>query len=541
MLSPSLALRCPQCQRPLTLADVRASATCTACGAAHGVPPHIIDSLALYERAIQQAVADLFGGAGAISPAPSDTPRVGGDPAPDRVAYPMAGAPVPAASEPPATAPVPADTSHVPQASPEAALADLESPAPADSRPGDLAPTVPADSRPDVLAPPVPADRPTARPALPSPLLSGPRLASDTLAAERSAPARPIVDAPAQTRLDGQAPPISVPPTALSTGGRADAELESRPPTQTASNSSLLSLLAAGSSTALSETPLLVAAVREPGPGDTQPVPKLSDLADAVRLVLKDRPAADHEPEGRIPATALAVARRTLLARHADERRSQQVRDGGLGLVVVVAVCIALVVAGLWYAAVALAALALVVRLRREERGERFGAEVQRLADALGGQRLPGYDAIAAWFDALWPAPVSPEAMWTSHLHGAVRSQAGDYAVLVDVHLNEKTAGGVVYPPRITAYLAGIWPSRVPTLRPSATDLPQRAHERLSRLRKAGYTVVADAHGGLVMRASEAIAQAARADITRLPALQVPIGELADLARDLGAEPVPPP
>ena len=43
------------------------------------------------------------------------------------------------------------------------------------------------------------------------------------------------------------------------------------------------------------------------------------------------------------------------------------------------------------------------------------------------------------------------------------------------------------------------------------------------------------------MRASEAIAQAARADITRLPALQVPIGELADLAHDLGAEPVPSP
>jgi hypothetical protein len=40
------------------------------------------------------------------------------------------------------------------------------------------------------------------------------------------------------------------------------------------------------------------------------------------------------------------------------------------------------------------------------------------------------------------------------------------------------------------------------------------------------------------MSVSEAIAQAARADITRLPALQVPIGELADLARDLGAEPV---
>jgi hypothetical protein len=288
----------------------------------------------------------------------------------------------------------------------------------------------------------------------------------------------------------------------------------------------------------LAEAPLLVSAVREPAEGP--PAPATEVLVAAVRSFLPDRPdAAEPEPEGRIPAAALAVARRALLARHADERRQQQVRDGSLGLLFAAVVCAGLLLFGLWYVAAPIAVLAVLLRLRREERGERFGAEVQRLGDALGGQRLPSYDAIAAWFDRLWPAPVSPEAMWTSHLHGAVRCDVHGYAALVDVHLNEKTAGGVVYPPRITAYLAAIWPGRVPSLRMTGTDLSPAAQARLTRLRRAGYTVVADAHGGLIMRASESIAQAARADITRLPALQVPIGELADLARDLGAEPVP--
>ncbi|HEY8378370.1 MAG TPA: hypothetical protein VIK91_17860, partial [Nannocystis sp.] len=309
------------------------------------------------------------------------------------------------------------------------------------------------------------------------------------------------------------------------------------------SHSSLLSIVYGRSTTDLAAAPLEVAAVREPA-ADQEPARTASDLVATLRSVLPDRPdraSAGPEPEGRIPATALAVARRALLARYADERRRQQVREGNLGAFFSVVICVFLVVAGYWYVAVPIALLALVLRLRRDERAERFALEVQRLADALGGQRLATYDAIAAWFDSLWPAPVSPEAMWTSHLHGAVRCDVRGYAVLLDVHLNEKTAGGIVYPPRITAYLAAVWPGRVPSLRPSATDLSPDAHARLTRLRKAGYTVVADPHGGLVMKASESIAQAARADITRLPALQVPIHELADLAHDLGAEPVPPP
>lgn len=502
MLSPTLALRCAQCQRPLALSDLRTAPTCPACGAAHGLPSAVVDSLALYERAIQQSIVDLMRAAPA--PVPADTP------AGPR----LVDAPAPATSSP--------------------AAAVLS----AGPRRADAPPSVLTTSYPDAAppAPPTPVLAASAPAAAPVPAASP---------VEPSAPATP--DAPislppsAVSTVAGEAvvAPLSLPPSAISTL-RAEAPPEARLPNAlAASNSSLLSVLSARSSAGLSDAPLLVAAVREPAPTDTQPVSPASKLADAVRLVLPDRPdAAAPEPEGRIPAAALAVARRALLARHADERRQQQVREGSLGLFFAAVLCALLVVAGLWYVAAPIALVALLLRLRREERGERFGAEVQRLADALAGDRLPTYDAIAAWFDAMWPAPVSPEAMWTSHLHGAVRCQVRGYAALVDVHLNEKTSAGVVYPPRITAYLAAVWPGRVPTLRASSPDLPASAQARLVRLRRAGYTVVADAHGGLILRVSEAIAQAARADITRLPALQVPIGELADLARELGGEPV---
>ncbi len=303
-----------------------------------------------------------------------------------------------------------------------------------------------------------------------------------------------------------------------------------------------MSVLSARSSTDLADAPLLVAATQEAGPTDTQPVRATSDLAAAVRQVLPDRAApAPAAEEGRIPVAALAVARRVLLARYADERRQQLVKDGDLMLFFAAVLCVFFVAAGYWYVALPIALVAVLLRLRREEKSERFGAEVQRLADALGGQRIAAHDAITAWFDALWPAPVSPEAMWTSHLHGAVRCEIDGYSTLLDVHLNEKTSGGQVYPPRITAYLAAAWPGRVPSLRLSSPDLAGSAGTRLGRLRKAGYSVAVDPNGGLIMRVSESIAAAAVRDITRLPALQVPLGELASLARDLGAEPIPAP
>ncbi|MCY1007029.1 hypothetical protein OV079_15980 [Nannocystis pusilla] len=59
MLSPTLALRCPHCQHALSLADLRDAADCPACRQPHGLPPAVADALALYERAIQQAVSDL--------------------------------------------------------------------------------------------------------------------------------------------------------------------------------------------------------------------------------------------------------------------------------------------------------------------------------------------------------------------------------------------------------------------------------------------------------------------------------------------------
>ncbi|MDC0719187.1 hypothetical protein [Nannocystis bainbridge] len=615
MLSPTLALRCPHCQHALSLDDIRGAADCPACARSHGLPPAVADALALYERAIQQAVRDLVQG----SPVPKDSP----DPdlefaAPVRVRHqPGLAASLLAAPVPPTTllsigpAPAPADPAPVRPVLKDIDLAGEAPPHPGDtlqgpaaavqpgSRPGrppgprpaaaehavreraaadapvpedishvpadishvpadssyspvlvDISP-VPADIQP------VPADIPIAAQTLPAGLppppvpadISGPDTDPDPAARLDPAVLSGPLPAPADAPVFGAS--LARDPTARTSASDTLPGAAINP-----SNSSLLSILynrpgasqSAPAQTAalapppggLAEAPLLVAAVREPADG--QPAVATHALFAAVRSILPDRPdAAEPEPEGRIPASALAVARRALLARHADERRQQQVQGGGLGLLFVAIVCGGLLLFGLWYLAAAIAVLAIFLRLRREERGERFGAEVQRLGDALGGQRLPSYDAIAAWFDGLWPAPVSPEAMWTSHLHGAVRCDVSGYPALVDVHLNEKTAGGVVYPPRITAYLAAIWPGRVPSLRITATDLSPSAQARLTRLRKAGYTVVADPHGGLVMRASETIAQAARTDITRLPALQVPIGELADLARDLGAEPVPAP
>lgn len=524
MLSPTLALRCPQCQHALALADIRTSPTCPGCGAPHGLPSAVADSLALYERAIQQTVLDLI----AAAPAPADGPTVGGGAA----GHPTVGAPADAAP----VAPAPLTS---PPAAPGPAASILTAPLPPTTLIGRPTAPVPPAS-PPAPVPPASSHVPEASPPVATmagpPTLEFTGLAADP-AASRAGGSRPSLPPSAISTLRGEAvqdsAPLSLPPTPRDT-------LEVRTPT-TASNSSLLSLLSDRSATALSETPLLVAAVRDPAAGDTQPAAADSPshrFADAVRQLLPNRQGAEPEAEGRIPATALAVARRALLTRYADERRHQQVRDSSLGLFVAAVLCIFLVVGGLWYLAIPIAVVALVLRLRREERSEKFAAEVQRLADALGGDRLPSYDAIAAWFDGLWPAPVSPEAMWTSHLHGAVRCQIDGYAALLDVHLNEKTAGGVVYPPRITAYLAAVWPGRVPTLRTTATDLPPSAQARMLRLRRAGYTVVADAHGGLILRTSESIAQAARADITRLPALQVPIHELADLARELGGEPV---
>ncbi|WP_434415900.1 hypothetical protein [Nannocystis pusilla] len=622
MLSPTLALRCPHCQHALSLADLRDTAACPACRELHGLPPAVADALALYERAIQQAVSDLVRGAPVptASPEPADeapppsprlharhqpgpSARLLAAPVPPTTLLSIGPAPPPAVPAPmrpvlrdsdaTLAAPEPGDTLQGPRpgrwadarpgslaaelaglaapgrdAEPEPAQLSLPvdtpvpadslpvsadtrfQPAPSDSRNLDLAatrsPPVPADSRNSpVLAdslrpPPVPAD---SSPAAPAPLTAvAPGFDPAALSGPLPAPRERAGDLGASLARD---------PAARTTASDTLPGAAVNP-----SNSSLLAILSnrsgaslsAPSSTAglaappggLAEAPLVVAAVREPA--DRPPSPATQELIAAVRSFLPDRPdAAGPEPEGRIPASALAVARRALLARHADERRQQQVRDGGLGLLFAAIVCGGLLLFGLWYVAAPIAVLAVLLRLRREERGERFGAEVQRLGDALGGQRLPSYDAIAAWFDRLWPAPVSPEAMWTSHLHGAVRCDVHGFPALVNVHLNEKTAGGVVYPPRITAYLAALWPGRVPSLRITATDLTPAAQARLARLRKAGYTVVADANGGLIMRASESIAQAARADITRLPALQVPIGELADLARDLGAEPVPAP
>ncbi|MFZ6183403.1 hypothetical protein [Nannocystis pusilla] len=629
MLSPTLALRCPHCQHALSLADLRDAADCPACRQPHGLPPAVADALALYERAIQQAVSDLVHSAPVpkVSPepdakAPPPSPRLHARhqpgpsarllaaPVPPTTLLSIGPAPPPAVPAPlrpvlrdsnaPLAAPEPGDTlqgprpgrwadarpgplsaepaaglaAHGHDAAPEPAqlslpvdapvLADsLHQPALADSH----RPPVPTDSHDldpaATRSPPVPTDsRPSSVPS--DSHLAALRASSSPVPAD-SSPAAPGLRTAVAPGFDPAA--LSGPlPAPREQAPGLGASLARDPAARTAasdtlpgaamspSNSSLLAILSNRSGASLStpsataglaappgglaEAPLVVAAVREPA--DSPASPATRDLIAAVRSFLPDRPdLAGPEPEGRIPASALAVARRALLARHADERRQQQVRDGGLGLLFAAIVCGGLLLFGLWYAAIAIAVLAILLRLRREERGERFGAEVQRLGDALGGQRLPSYDAIAAWFDRLWPAPVSPEAMWTSHLHGAVRCDVHGYPALVDVHLNEKTAGGVVYPPRITAYLAALWPGRVPSLRITATDLTPAAQARLARLRKAGYTVVADANGGLIMRASESIAQAARADITRLPALQVPIGELADLARDLGAEPVP--
>ncbi|MBZ5708865.1 hypothetical protein [Nannocystis pusilla] len=595
MLSPTLALRCPHCQHALGLADIRGAATCPACGQDHGLPAAVADALALYERAIQQAVSDLVRSA----PVPTVSPEP--DPEPADLAPPQPRAYAPSQPGPSARllgAPVHPTTLLAIGPAPAPPVPGPAGPAPKDSyepMPGEtMRAPLPARPGPATLSgqlaarPPVPGHKPG---SLAAELAAG--LVAEGLAAEPApagvfahlsppdgspvladSPSSPVpaasLDRPVRAdiphvpadrlsdvplapafdpaALSGPLPAPHSPVLSTSPVGAGDTIPGAGP-----SNSSLLAILynRAGASQStpssaaglaappggLAEAPLLVAAVREPADGP--PVRTTSELVAAVRSFLPDRPdAAGPEPEGRIPATALAVARRALLARHADERRQQQVRDGGSGLLLTAVVCVVLVVFGLWYVAAPIALLAVLLRLRREERGERFGAEVQRLGEALGGQRLPSYDAIVAWFDGLWPAPVSPEAMWTSHLHGAVRCHVHGYAALVDVHLNEKTAGGVLYPPRITAYLAAVWPGRVPTLRPSATDLSPEAQARLTRLRRAGYTVVADGHGGLIMRASESIAQAARADITRLPALQVPIGELADLARDLGAEPV---
>lgn len=610
MLSPTLALRCPHCQHALSLADLRDAADCPACRQPHGLPPAVADALALYERAIQQAVSDLVHGAPVpkVSPEPEASPpsprlharhqpgpsaRLLAAPVPPTTLLSIGPAPPPAVPAPvrpvlrdstsPLDAPEPGDTLQGPRpgrwadarpgtlsaelaarlaahdGAPEPAQLSLpvdapvsadspDPPVPTDSpdldRAAPRSPAVPADSRPS----PAPSDSLRASPS-PVPADSSPT-APLAAVAPGFDPAALSGPSPAvRAQAPGLGASLARDPAARTTAGDTLPGAAVNP-----SNSSLLAILSNRSGASLSapssttglaappgglaEAPLVVAAVREPADPATSPATR--DLIAAVRSFLPDRPdLAGPEPEGRIPASALAVARRALLARHADERRQQQVRDGGLGLLFVAIVCGGLLLFGLWYVAAPIAVLAVLLRLRREERGERFGAEVQRLGDALGGQRLPSYDAIAAWFDRLWPAPVSPEAMWTSHLHGAVRCDVHGYPALVDVHLNEKTAGGVVYPPRITAYLAALWPGRVPSLRITATDLTPAAQARLARLRKAGYTVVADANGGLIMRASESIAQAARADITRLPALQVPIGELADLARDLGAEPVP--
>ncbi|PCC67098.1 hypothetical protein SAMN02745121_07663 [Nannocystis exedens] len=623
MLSPTLALRCPHCQHALSLADLRDAAACPACGVLHGLPPAVADALALYERAIQQAVSDLVRSApvptasAAVAeiapPGPPDRPRHQPGPAARLLAAPVppttllsiGPAPAPAVPAPvrpvlkdslPADAPQPGDTLQGP-----AAAAPGHRPGRSTSpRPGslsaELAAGLAAHGHDDEPAPlfaqlSLPVDSPVHADSRFQPVLAASHappvpqdtssVPTDSLLAHQTAPAglrRSHPPVPADSPAAPDAPltgpgfdpaalsgPLPAPPEPAPGLG---ASLARHPAARMAAgdtvpggavspaNSSLLAILynrsgaslSTPSSTAglaappggLAEAPLVVAAVRDPE--GSPPSPSTHELVAAVRSFLPDRPdPAGPEPEGRIPASALAVARRALLARHADERRQQQVRDGSLGLLFAAVVCVGLLLFGLWYVAAPIAVLAVLLRLRREERGERFGAEVQRLGDALGGQRLPSYDAIAAWFDRLWPAPVSPEAMWTSHLHGAVRCDVHGYPALVDVHLNEKTAGGVVYPPRITAYLAAIWPGRVPSLRPTAADLSPAAQARLARLRKAGYTVVADANGGLVMRASESIAQAVRADITRLPALQVPIGELADLARDLGAEPVPAP
>ncbi|MCY0992254.1 hypothetical protein OV203_34270 [Nannocystis sp. ILAH1] len=622
MLSPTLALRCPHCQHALSLADLRDAADCPACRQSHGLPPAVADALALYERAIQQAVSDLVHSAPVpkVSPepeaeAPPPSPRLHARhqpgpsarllaaPVPPTTLLSIGPAPPPAVPAPvrpvlrdsaaPLDAPEPGDTLQGPRpgrwaearpgtlsvelaaglgvhghdAAPEPAQLSLPveatvsadtrfQPVPTDSRNIDPKDTrsqpVPTDSQHlsapsdshitarHTSPPPVPAD---SSPAAPAPLTAvAPGFDPAALSGPLPAP---------REQAPGLGASLARDPAARTTASDTLPGAALNP-----SNSSLLAILSNRSGASLStpsstaglaappgglaEAPLVVAAVREPA--DRPPSPATQELIAAVRSFLPDRrDVAGPEPEGRIPASALAVARRALLARHADERRQQQVHDGGLGLLFAAIVCGGLLLFGLWYVAAPIAVLAVLLRLRREERGERFGAEVQRLGDALGGQRLPSYDAIAAWFDRLWPAPVSPEAMWTSHLHGAVRCDVHGFPALVDVHLNEKTAGGVVYPPRITAYLAALWPSRVPSLRITATDLTPAAQARLARLRKAGYTVVADAHGGLIMRASESIAQAARADITRLPALQVPIGELADLARDLGAEPVPAP
>ncbi|MFY0542149.1 hypothetical protein [Nannocystis pusilla] len=619
MLSPTLALRCPHCQHALSLADLRDAADCPACRQPHGLPPAVADALALYERAIQQAVSDLVHSAPVpkVSPepdleAPPPSPRLHARhqpgpsarllaaPVPPTTLLSIGPAPPPAVPAPvrpvlrdstsPLAAPEPGDTLQgpAPAAGPTPAAAPCRpswprawpptATTPRRSRPRCPCPSTHLSPRTAYLSPRTPDSNLPYRTAGTSTsrtrhLHLSPRTVGIHLSS-RTASARHLSLRTDRRPRSPRSPPASTPPRCpapcpprasrhLASGqprprpGRAH-DRQRHPPGRRGEPVELLApghplqplrrqpqhALRHGGLAAppggLAEAPLVVAAVREPA--DRPPSPATQELIAAVRSFLPDRrDAAGPEPEGRIPASALAVARRALLARHADERRQQQVRDGGLGLLFAAIVCGGLLLFGLWYVAAPIAVLAVLLRLRREERGERFGAEVQRLGDALGGQRLPSYDAIAAWFDRLWPAPVSPEAMWTSHLHGAVRCDVHGYPALVDVHLNEKTAGGVVYPPRITAYLAALWPGRVPSLRITATDLTPAAQARLARLRKAGYTVVADAHGGLIMRASESIAQAARADITRLPALQVPIGELADLARDLGAEPVPAP
>ena len=495
MLSPTLALRCAQCQHALALSDLRDTATCPACHAPHGVPGAVIDSLALYEAAIRQSVTDLLhnslaGAAAAPAAAPGE--------------------------------PIPAERRAAPEA--PARREDERPP------PQSILATGPRTARPE----------PTGPAAVPPATMLGFPVPQPTREPEPAPTSVPPVSAPPTGSAELVAPPTGAPLTSSAELVVPDTLPGVRRPT--ASNSSLMSVLSARSSTDLADAPLLVAATQEPGPTDTQPVRATSDLAAAVRQVLPDRQApAPSAGEGRIPAAALAVARRVLLARYADERRQQLVKDGDLLLFFAAVLCVFFIAAGYWYVAIPIALVAVLLRLRREEKSERFGAEVQRLADALGGQRIAAHDAITAWFDALWPAPVSPEAMWTSHLHGAVRCEIDGYSALLDVHLNEKTSGGQVYPPRITAYLAAAWPGRLPSLRLSSPDLAGSAGARLGRLRKAGYSVAVDPNGGLIMRVSESIAAAAVRDITRLPALQVPLGELAALARDLGADPIPAP
>src|SRR5690606_22589894 len=128
VLSPTLALCCPHCKHALSLADIRGAAICPACAVPHGLPPAVADALALYERAIQQAVAALGSGAPAGSLAlPAPTPATA-PPAPTPAPVYAPSAPGPASRL--LSAPVPTGSAGYPATHLSIGLAAPPPPAP---------------------------------------------------------------------------------------------------------------------------------------------------------------------------------------------------------------------------------------------------------------------------------------------------------------------------------------------------------------------------------------------------------------------------